>query len=54
MKYKNQVTVGVTKICSLVFHELLSLECINFKDLCAHHQEEALRFPKHPQLEKFG
>ena len=38
----------------IVFHELLSLGCINFKNLCAHHQEEVLRFPKHPQLVKFG
>ena len=37
-----------------VFHELLSLGCINFKNLCGHHQEEVLRFPKHPQLVKFG
>ena len=38
----------------IVFHELLSLGCINFKNLCAHHEEEVLRFPKHPQLVKFG
>ena len=38
----------------IVFHELLSLGCINFKNLCGHHQEEVLRFPKHPQLVKFG
>ena len=38
----------------IVFHELLSLGCINFKNLCGHHQEEVLRFPKHPQLMKFG
>ena len=38
----------------IVFHELLSLGCINFKSLCAHHQEEVLRFPKHPQLTKFA
>ena len=38
----------------IVFHELLSLGCINFKNLCAHHKEEVLRFPKHPQLVKFG
>ena len=44
--------VGSQKI--IVFHELLSLGCINFKNLCAHHQEEVLRFPKHPQLVKFG
>ena len=37
-----------------VFHELLSLGCINFKSLCAHHEEEVLRIPKHPQLAKFG
>ena len=35
-------------------HELLSLGCINFKNLCAYHEEEVLRFPKHPQLVKFG
>ena len=33
--------------------ELLSLRCINFKNLCAHHQEEVLRIPKHPRLTKF-
>ena len=37
----------------IVFHELLSLGCINLKNLCAHHQEEILRFQKHPQLVKF-
>ena len=37
-----------------VFRELLSLRCINFKNLCAHHQEEVLRIPKHPQLAKFA
>ena len=38
----------------IVFYELLSLGCINFKNLCAHHEEEVLRFPKHPQLAKFA
>ena len=38
----------------IVFHELLSQGCINFKNLCVHHQEEVLRFPKHPQLTKFA
>ena len=38
----------------IVFHELLSLGCINFKNLCAYHEEEVLRFPKHPQLTKFA
>ena len=37
-----------------VFRELLSLRCIKIKNLCAHHQEEVLRIPKHPQLAKFG
>ena len=37
-----------------VFRELLSLRCINFKNLCAHHQEEVLRIPKHPQLARFA
>ena len=37
----------------IVFHELLSLGCINFKNLGAHHEEEILRFPKHPQLALF-
>ena len=48
----SQKKVGSRNI--IVFHELLSLGCINFKNLCAHHQEEVLRFPKHPQLVKFG
>ena len=38
----------------IVFHELLSLGCINFKNLCAYHEEEVLRFPEHPQLVKIG
>ena len=46
-------TLGVIKICALVFREFLSSGCINFKNLCAHHQKEVLRFPKHPQLVKF-
>ena len=29
-------TVGVIKICSPVFRELLSLGCINLENLCAH------------------
>ena len=37
-----------------VFRELLSLRCINIKNLCAHHQEEVLKFPKHPHLAKFA
>ena len=48
----SQKKVGSRNI--IVFHELLSLGCINFKKLCAHHQEEVLRFPKHPQLTKFA
>ena len=35
-------------------HALNRLECINLQNLCGHHQEEVLRFPKHPQLAKFG
>ena len=49
--------VDQKNVCSqkiIVFHELLSLGCINFKNLCVHHQEEVLRFPKHPQLTKFA
>ena len=30
-------TVGVIRICSLVFRELLSLGCINLQNLCVHH-----------------
>ena len=44
-------TVGVIKICALVFHELLSLAykgCFNFETFCAHHQYEILRIPKQP------
>ena len=37
-----------------ILREILSLRCINFKNLCTHHQEEVLRIPKHPQLAKFG
>ena len=35
----------------IVFHELLSLGCINLKNLCAHQQEEVLRFPKETNLQ---
>ena len=31
----------------------LSHFCINFENLCAHHQEEILRIPKHPQISTF-
>ena len=31
----------------------LSHFCINFQNLCGHHQEEILRFPKHPQKSSF-
>ena len=48
----SQKKVGSQKI--IVFHELLSLGCINFKNLCAHQQEEVLRFPKKKQLTKFA
>ena len=48
----SQKKVGSRNI--IVFHELLSLGCINFKNFCAYHEEEVLRFPKHPQLTKFA
>ena len=35
-------------------HALNRLGCINLQNICGHHQEEVLRFPKHPQLAKFG
>ena len=35
-------------------HALNRLGCINLQNLCGHHEEEVLRFPKHPQLAKFG
>ena len=35
-------------------HALNRLGCINLQNLCGHHQEQVLRFPKHPQLAKFG
>ena len=37
-----------------VFCQLLSLRCVNFKNLCAHHQKEVLRIPKYPQLARFA
>ena len=37
-----------------VFRELLSLRCIKIRNLCAYHQEDVLRIPKHPQLAKFA
>ena len=36
------------------FHQFLGPGCINLKNLCAHHQEEILTIPKHPQLAKLG
>ena len=47
-------TLGVIKICALVFCELLILGCINLQNLYGHHQEELMTIPKHPQLVKFG
>ena len=47
-------TLGVIKICALVFRELLSLGCINLQNLCGHHHQELMTIPKHPQLVKFG
>ena len=47
-------TLGVIRICSLVFREFLSLGCTYVQNLCGHLQEEFLRIPKHPQLVKFG
>ena len=38
----------------IVLRVLLSLGCINLKNLCAHLQEEVLRVPKHPQFVRFG
>ena len=34
-------------------HALNRLGCINLQNLCGHHQEEVLRFPKHPLLAQF-
>ena len=47
-------TLGVIRICSLLFRELLSLGCTYVQNLCGYHQEELMRIPKHPQLVKFG
>ena len=47
-------TVGVIRNGTLVFRELHSLRCINFKNLCAYHQEEVLSIPKHPKLAQFN
>ena len=46
-------TVGVNKNVTLFIHELLSLQCISFKNLWAHHQEEVLGIPKQPLLSIF-
>ena len=32
------------------FRQFLSPGCVNFKNLCAHQQEEVLRIPKHPNM----
>ena len=45
LNYLN-TTLGFIKNGTLVF--------IHFKNLCARHQEEVLRIPKHPQHAKFG
>ena len=39
-------TIGVIKICALIFRELLSLGCINLENLCAHLPEDLLSIPK--------
>ena len=54
LQYRRRDTVGVIKICALVFHELLSLGWIFLQNLCVHHQENLLTIPKHPQLANFG
>ena len=45
-------TIGVIKICALIFRELLSLGCINLENLCAHLQEDLLSIPKLCKLGK--
>ena len=52
--HSSNPTVGAVRNETLVFRELLSLRCIKIKNLCAHHQEEVLRIPKHPQLTNFA
>ena len=47
-------TLGADKNWTFRLREFLSPRCINFKNLCSHNQEEALRIPKHPQLAKFA
>ena len=46
-----QLLGGTPHTC---FGELLALGCINFQNICAHHQEVVLRIPKHPQLAQFN
>ena len=41
-------TVGVIRN-ETCFRKFFSPGCINLKNLLAHHQEEFLRIPKHPQ-----
>ena len=40
-----------TQFCIITAYHTVGV--INFKNLCAHHQEEVLRILKHPQLAKF-
>ena len=47
------IVVGVIKICSLVYCELLSLRCVNLENLCAHLSEDLLRIPKLCKLGMF-
>ena len=41
---------GGLNIGTFVFVKILSSGCINFENPCAHHQENFVRIPKHPQL----
>ena len=44
---QSRIKNGVHRIETLFIFELSSIGCINFKNLCAHHQEKVLRIPKH-------
>ena len=53
-RIRNIIQLASIRLRLSVFRELLSLRCINLKNLSAHHQEELLRIPKHPQHLKFA
>ena len=51
--FKSVIVLYFFRVANFNFN-FLSHFCIDFENLCAHHREEVLRIPKHPQLVMFG